>query len=74
MEKVQRNMTKQAVQIKFKDAMFFSRDDTGHLCQLTKNAIDEEILSAYGATLKQDNDKNRLIVLCVYHEHNGDEK
>ena len=42
--------------------------------QLPRNALDEEILSADGATLKLDNNKIEWRVVCVYQEHNGDEK
>ena len=42
--------------------------------QLPRNKLDEEILLAYGATLKQDNQKNGWKGVCVYQEHNGDEK
>ena len=37
--------------------MFFRRDAKGHLRKLPRNALDEEIFSADGATLKQDNNK-----------------
>ena len=37
--------------------MFFRQDAKGHLRQLPINALDEEILSADGATLKLDNKK-----------------
>ena len=55
--KGQRNKTKQTVQFKLEDAIFF-QDSKGCLCQLPINARDEEILSAGGATLKLDNQKN----------------
>ena len=53
--KKQRNETNQAVQFKLEDTMFFRQDAKGHLRQLPINALDEEILSADGATLKLDN-------------------
>ena len=46
--------------------MFFCQDAKGNLRQLSINALDEEILSAYGATLKLDNQKNVWKLLCVY--------
>ena len=46
----------------------------GHLRQLPRNAPDKEIFSADGANLKQDNQKNGWKGVCVYQEHNGDEK
>ena len=42
--------------------------------QLPRNALDEEILSADGATLKLDNNKIEWKIVCVYQEHNGHEK
>ena len=54
--------------------MFFGQDSKGHLSQLPRNALDEEILSADEATLKLDNQKNGWKGVCVYQEHNGDEK
>ena len=42
--------------------------------QLPINALDEEILSADGATLNMDNQKNVWKGVCVYQEHDGDEK
>ena len=54
--------------------MFFRQDAKGNLRQLPRNALDEEILSADGATLKLDNHKNGWKGVCVYQEQNGDEK
>ena len=42
--------------------------------QLPINALDEDILSADGATLKLENQKNGWKGVCVYQEHNIDEK
>ena len=42
--------------------------------QLPINSLDIEILSADGATLKLDNQKNGWKGVCVYQEHNGDKK
>ena len=55
--KKQRNETEQTVQFKLEDTMFFRQDDRGHLHLLPINALYEEIFSAYGATLKLDNQK-----------------
>ena len=41
--------------------------------KLTINKLDEEILSADGAILKLDNQKNGWKGVCVYQEHNEDE-
>ena len=46
----------------------------GHLRQLTTNAIGKEIFTADGSTLKLYNQTNGLKGVCVYQEHNGDEK
>ena len=72
--KKQRNEAKQTVQFKLEDTMFFCQDAKGHLQQLPINTLDEEMFSAYGATLKLDNQKNGWKGVCVYQEHNGDEK
>ena len=70
----QRNKTKQTVQFNLEDTKMFCQDAKGHLLQLPINALDEETLSADGATLKLDNQKNVWKGVCVYEEHNGDEK
>ena len=44
------------------------------MCQLPRNALDKEILYADGATLKLEIQKNGWKGVCVYQEHNGDEK
>ena len=59
---------------KLEDTMFFCQDAKIHLHQLPIHALDEEILSADGATLKLDNQKNGWKGVCVYQKHNGDEK
>ena len=58
MVKVQRNKTKQTVQFKLEDVMFFCWGAKGCLRQLLTNALDEDIFSAEGVTLKLDNHKN----------------
>ena len=65
---------KKTVQLKLENIMFFCQNSKGHLRQLPINELNEEILSAYGATLKLDNQKNGWKGVCVYQEHNGDEK
>ena len=62
------------MQFKLEDKIFFCQDAKGHLHQLPINALDKDILSAYGATLKLDNHKNEWKGVCVYQEHNGYEK
>ena len=46
------------MQFKLEDTMFFRQEAKGHFRQLPINALDEDILSADGATLKLDNQKN----------------
>ena len=62
------------MQFKLEDTMFFRQDVKRHFCQLPRNALDKEILSADGETLKLDNQKNGWKGVFVYQEHNGDEK
>ena len=66
MVKIKRNNTKQTVQFKLEDAMFFRRDANSSLHQLPINAPDEDILSADRATLKLDNQTNGWKDVCVY--------
>ena len=51
----------------------FCQDAKVNLRQLPINALVEEILSADGATLKLDNQKNGWKGVCFYQEHNEDE-
>ena len=44
----------------------FYQDTKGHLRQLPINALDKDILSTDGATLKLDNQKNGWKEVCVY--------
>ena len=62
------------MQFKLEDTMFFCQDDKGYFRQTPRSALEKEILSAYGATLKLDNQKNGWKGVCVYQEHNVDEK
>ena len=55
--KGQRNETNQMVQLKLEDAVFFGGAKRC-LRQLPANALDEDILTAYGANLKLDHHKN----------------
>ena len=71
--KGKRNETKQTVQFKLEYEMLFPWYAKGCLCQLPLNALDGDILSAEGATLKLDNQKNGWKGVCVYQEHNGDD-
>ena len=67
-----RNSTKQTVQFKMEDVTFFKKNNTGKLCCLSRSAPEHMIMTADGATLKLDNQKNGWKGVCVYHEANGD--
>ena len=67
-----RNESKQTVQFKLEDVTFFHRNEMGQLRCLPRNAPLEMLLSAEGACLKLDNQKNGWKGVCVYHQHNGD--
>jgi len=67
-----RNDTKQTVQFKLEDVTFFKKNSAGKLRCLPRGAPDHMILTADGATLKLDNQKNGWKGVCVYHEANGD--
>ena len=68
-----RNETKQTVQFKLEDVVFFYFDALGKLRQLPSNATDAEILGACGATMKLDNQKNGWKGVCVFQETNGED-
>ena len=65
--------TKQTVQFRIKDVTFFYYDKQGRLRQLRRDASDEEILQAAGATLRLSNQKNGWKGVCIFHFANGDE-
>ena len=60
------------MQFKLEDTLFFRQYAKGHLRQLSRNSIYEEILSADAATLTLDNQKNGWKEVCVYQEQNVD--
>ncbi len=66
-----RNKTKQTVQFKYEDVPIFKKNTRGQLCCLPCNATVDLILTADGATLKLDYQKNKWKGVCVYHESNG---
>ncbi|KAL7464913.1 hypothetical protein ACHAXS_005252 [Conticribra weissflogii] len=70
--KAARNLTKQTVPFKLEDATFFKKNAQGQLKQLPRSAPVEEILSADGATLKLDNQKNGWKGVCMYQESTGE--
>ena len=47
----------------------FCQDSKRHLRQLPRNELDKDILSADGAALKLDHQKNGWKGVCVYQEH-----
>ena len=51
---------------------FFKKNTQGQLRCLPRSAPDRLILTADGATLKLDNQKNGWKGVCVYQESNGD--
>jgi len=67
-----RNNTKQTVQFKYEDVSFFKKNSRGSLRCLPRDASAALIMTADGATLKLDNQKNGWKGVCVYHETNGD--
>jgi hypothetical protein len=69
--KCTRNNSKQTVQFKYEDVTFLRKNNLGQLRCLPRDAPDELISTADGATLKLDNQKNGWKGVCVYHETNG---
>ena len=67
-----RNNSKQTVEFKMEDVNFFKLDEHGQLRRLGRKAPNELILTADGAALKLDNQKNGHKGVCVHHEANGD--
>ena len=66
-----RNNTKQTIQFKYEDVSFFKKNSRGSLRCLPRNARDDLLMTADGATLKLYNQKNGWKGVCVYHEANG---
>ena len=69
--KATRNSTKRTVQFRMKDVTFFKRNTSGSLRQLSRSAASKVFLTADGATLKLDNQKNGWKGVCIHHEANG---
>jgi hypothetical protein len=68
-----RNETRQMTQFCMRDVTFFRKDGQGRLRQLSRHAPPWAVLSADGATLKLDNQKNGWRGVCIHHEANGDD-
>jgi hypothetical protein len=66
-----RNKTKRTVQFKMEDVTFFKKDKRGCIMCLSRNAPLADILSADGATVKLDNQKNGHKGVCVYQQTTG---
>ncbi len=60
------------MQFRLQDVTFFKQDHASRLRQLSRLAGDQEILTANGATLKLDNQKNGWKGVCIHQEHNGE--
>ena len=68
--KATRNDTKQTVQFRMMDVVFFKKDKSKRLRLLKPSATDEEIMNADGATLRLSNQKNGHKGACIHQEHN----
>ncbi len=71
--KGKQNETKQTVQFKYEDVMFFKKNAAGNLRCLPRSAPAHLIATADGATMKLDNQKNWWKGVCVYQEANGED-
>ena len=65
--------TKQTIEFRVIDVMFFSKGVDDRIRQLPLTASREKILNAVGATLWLGNQKNGWKNVCVFHHANGDE-
>ncbi len=70
--KTMRPNTKRTMQFKMEDITFFKLNTNGQLECLPRSASNADILSADGATLKLENQKNGYKGVCIYQESNGD--
>jgi hypothetical protein len=70
--KQNQNETKHTLQFKMEDITFFRKDKLGHIMCLARTAPLANILTADGATLKLDNQKNGHKGVCVYQQTTGD--
>ena len=71
-QKNQRQESKQTVQFRMRDVIFFEHDKKGRLKQMSRKAGDANILNAAGATLRLSNQKNGWKNVCIFHFANGD--
>ena len=70
--KVARGNAQRTVQFKMEDITFFAKNERGELRQCPRDAADNVLLSADGATLKLDNQKNGWKGVCIHQEWNGE--
>ena len=68
-----RNNSKQTQEFKLGDITFFKKDKQGNLRCLPRDAAPDVIMTADGATMKLDNQKNGWKGVCVYQEANGED-
>jgi len=71
-QKGTRNASKQTVEFRMKDVTFFYHDEKKRLRQMPRNATDEVVMNAAGATLRLSNQKNGWKNACIFHFHNGE--
>ncbi len=69
---LEKKNTKQTIQFKLEDVTFFSKDKSGRIRQLPRNASERELMTADSATLKLDNQKNGWKAACIHQEVNGE--
>ena len=67
------NESKQTVEFRMMDVTFFELDTKKRLRQMPRDASDEQILRAAGATLRLLNQKNGWKNVCIFHHANGDD-
>ena len=66
-----RNESKRTVAFKMEDITFFNKNERGQWRQIPRDAPEEVLLTACGATLKLDNQKNGWKNVCVFQQSNG---
>ena len=66
-----RNESKQTVQFRMRDVVFFDKDKSGRPATLSRTASDDALLNAASGTLKLENQKNGWKDVCVHQEANG---
>ena len=72
-QKGTKNESKQTVEFRMKDVTFFYYDEKGRLRQMPRDASDDLLMKAAGATLRLTNQKNGWKNACIFHFANGDD-